>query len=754
MMTMRIGCVALAIAMGLVATAQDLQKKVTFTSTAATVGKALEALTKEAGVRLQGGTRVKDDVLVLRLKEVTVLDAMKKIAEAVGGDWQPLEGGYVLTRGGEDDLRDQREDNRIRTAQIEKAVKALSDEVAKTPIYDEAVARRLKSDTEKVMQEAGRGGARGFSFGQMTSRQPGGRAITKLIAAMKPSDLAALKPNTRTVFSTAPTAMQRPMPNGANAIVKGFVEEQKVLEQIGGGDSTVFGGGGAVMVVDEQFEGERPAKPTGPPAKALLVASRPFNNNDIQFQLLVANAQGQFLARGFSILSVEDPTPATTEIKTEEPIKLSDLGTKLAAILASTRFGAQGMMIASFSVATGDEGTADIVTIGTPAASASEPKAPDLTADLRQRILNPELYDPLALIPGDLLVATAEARNQNLVALLTDGSLMPAARKVKAAPMTPSQVIQAARNEWRLNVTEADGWMTITPTLPWRTRETRVSRTGLGKFLRTVDTKGFANLDEIAAFLLAGDSGDISNGIDSVFTRLVNSGFADSQLGNLLFGQREMIQFYGLLGSSQRQTLLAGRPIQIGGLNGKQRDLLHSMVFNSMEGPRIQLPGQGGGRQGPRGILPMMGDSLATERTEALAGGIPNVGFFTLASELNLAVYATNSSGGRFLTADEMARDKAMSDGTIVVSGISAPKYDKFKPASRTTYRFNFQLSRNASMSRQLEDNIPPAKNEQAVSYDQLPAEFRREVEQRAERLRRMFQNTRVPGGRGGRPPY
>ena len=143
----------------------------------------------------------------------------------------------------------------------------------------------------------------------------------------------------------------------------------------------------------------------------------------------------------------------------------------------------------------------------------------------------------------------------------------------------------------------------------------------------------------------------------------------------------------------------------------------------------------------------MMGDSLATERTEALAGGIPNVAFFTLAAEPNLAVYASNASGGRFLTADEMARDKAMSDGTVVISGMSAPKYDKFKPASRTTYRFNFQLSRNASLSRQLEDNIPPAKNQQAVSYDQLPAEFRKEVEQRACRgLGPLFGN-KVPGG-------
>lgn len=413
------------------------------------------------------------------------------------------------------------------------------------------------------------------------------------------------------------------------------------------------------------------------------------------------------------------------------------------------------MMVASFAISldgNGGDGEGEMFTVSAPRAGGDNAKAPALSPELRQRLLNPETYDPLALIPGDLLVATAEARDQNLVALLTDSSLMPAARKVQSGPITPSQVIQAARSDWGLTVNETDGWIEISPTQPWRTRGQRVSRSGLGKFLRAIESKGFASLDEIAAFLLAGDSGDFGNGIDMVTTRLINPGFADAQFSMLMVGQREMVQFYGLLGPSQRQTLLAGRPIQVGGLNTKQRDLLHSMVFNSMDGPRVQL--QGGGRPGPRGGLPFMGDSLATERTEALPGGIPSVAFFTMTTETNQAVYATNADGGRFLTADELARDKAISEGTVVISGLSVPKYDKFKTASQTAYRFNFQLSRNASLGRNLTDNAPPAKNQQAVSYDQLPADFRREVDRRTERFRRMFQNTRVPGQRGAPPPF
>ena len=99
--------VGLAFACG-AAFAQDLSAKFSFKAPAARAKSLVGSLGKAAGVSLSTSGNVGEDVLVLNLTDVTVAEAMKRIAETLHAEWQKDGEGYVLSRGSILDAQDRR----------------------------------------------------------------------------------------------------------------------------------------------------------------------------------------------------------------------------------------------------------------------------------------------------------------------------------------------------------------------------------------------------------------------------------------------------------------------------------------------------------------------------------------------------------------------------------------------------------------------------------------------------------------------
>lgn len=725
--------------LGGAALGQNLDAKITYTTPVASIDQVLADLTRIGGVTLRSGTQTKNDVLCLRLKDATVQEVMDRIAEVLDAEWRPSDGGYLLTRTGASELKVQREEAAQRGNAIEAAIRKMLAEVDQTPKLTEEEMRKAADEMRREFESMTRG-ARGNAgpglqravrgLREMSQKQPGGRAIVRLLAGINPAELGAMGPGTRVVFSTRTTPMQKPLPGNAQQIIDRFLEEQRTLDTVVG--DTIQPGGGTNPVT--MFLGQqRQRLQSGRPGKSILVVSRLGVAEGLQCQLTVFEAQtGEALTTGMLTLSVDEPGQPLAARTDEKPIPMTEASMQFAKLAGSNQGALLGAATSFLALASGDASDVDFSFITNPGGSG---KPAEVTKEWRDRILDPVAHDPLSTVPSDIFIGIAEAKNVNLVANLPDAMLLPASRRVSQGEIRPTEALALARGPWGLDVRESDGWMEIEPKMPFTARNERTDRGALGKMLKTVVANGRLNLDDLANYAVTSDAANPLGGVDYFYLRLLDPATADRQFATMFSSNREMLKFYGLLSQAQRNTLFAGRPMQLSALNQKQRELLHSMVYNSMDGPRVE-----NARGGPGGGMAAFlgGGSLQSERTEAMPNGVPNTGLLTVRSENEPAVLASDASGTvfQYLTAEALGRQRAIRENPQIAQFLqSDANFDRFRLGQQSTYRFRFEFSRNISLLRQLTDARIDSGTP-AVSFDELPREFRRRVEQGAGRIR------------------
>src|SRR5438270_11488193 len=81
--------------------AQDLSKKIDYTTSAVTMQRAFEDLSTKSGIHFYPQAQFENEIIILRLKDVPIKDAMKRIADTVGAEWIKKRDGYDLERSPE-----------------------------------------------------------------------------------------------------------------------------------------------------------------------------------------------------------------------------------------------------------------------------------------------------------------------------------------------------------------------------------------------------------------------------------------------------------------------------------------------------------------------------------------------------------------------------------------------------------------------------------------------------------------------------
>ncbi|MBX7131155.1 MAG: hypothetical protein K1X67_00605 [Fimbriimonadaceae bacterium] len=743
---------------------QDLNQKISLTAKGMTAPRLLDELTKVTNIRFSSGTQTQNDVLCVRLKDVTIQQAMDQIAAVVDGEWRPSDGGYLLTRTGAAELKQQREEAARRGKKLEAAIKKMLGEVEQKPKLTEEDVQKMAAENRQQIEQITRGlreggggegalvrSARAFSANNRMS--PGSRAITRILATIDPDILGAMGPGTRTVFATRPTQMQKPLPGAATKIIDQFLEEQRLVEQT----APVGGSGGRADIAILGAGGQSQRAQTAKPGKVLLIVSRFGTGDGLQCQLSVADAQtGDFFATGMGFVSLaEEIAPPAGKNSNEQPIAISDLTKQFAGLVTSVEGGARGTVASFVAVATGGD-----VVSGQPLfVGANRSKPSELSPDWRSRLLQPDVFEPLSTAPSEILLGIAEQRNLNLVAALPDSALLPSLRRIQNSVLYPTEALAMAPS-WDLEITATEGWLTVKPLQPFTAVKERISRKSLAAMLKTLNTAGRLSLDDLAAYAITTDAYNVLASIDYTYLKLLDPTTAERQLMQTFQGNGEMLKFYGYMPQGQRTSLLNGQPLSIASFNQKQRELTHSMVYNSMDGPRIETPGPGGGRPGPGGpggpMMMMMGrGNLASERTEALPTGIPTNGMLTVRANREEAVLATDAEGGnsQFLTADALGRFRALANNVrgAEIAGLGM-NFEKFQMGEQTALNFRFDFTRNATLNRRLTDDKVDKKTA-PVGFDQLPREFRRRAEIAAQRMQRGTGRELLPQGGAGAPP-
>jgi hypothetical protein len=737
------------------ALAQDVNAKLSFRHNAASTASVLAELSKASGIRMDASVSVASDVLVVSVKDATVSDVMRQIAGALHAEWtQGSAGNYTLSRSQSMALKDVRAEQAERAAALARGIARNTAAVKAQGKFDDEAAKKLaKANQEMMDRMMSPGGAPGTMRvtggpgGDMAAKSPAGRAITNILSQLGTSQLASMVTGNRVVFSNHPTRMQLALPNGAIVALEQFVREQKLYAEAQ--QAVRKADDGRRFIISGLGDSETGAGDARLGLGTALLVVDPGPGRNPTVQLLVTDRNGGVLARGSMSLPMETQAPKPTEVKFdgEKPIELSDLALEFSKTVQGPG-GAPGQRMVRVALAAGSD---SFEMSGDPMA-----RPPMKTSkELRERILNPEKYEPLALAPGEAFSAVVDGWGKNLVAYLPDDLLVPVSSQLAAGKVTPSQFLTNVQTDRDLGVTVDGEWMTIAPRHHAAALGRKVIRAALGKALRNLEAQGYLNLNDLGSFALAQPK-QLGNGdFDFAYMRLVNAGFADQVLSRYSFGGGwGMLRFYATLTGPQKQALGNQQQLPFANLTAQQMDMLTDQVFNSFDGPEVQNPDQPQDSRFP-GMRFAFGTDIRTERTIVLPNGLQRNGFITLNLSSTPAVQGVNTQSGssNLMTAASLAWARLQQERPEMLAGLgftpSLP--DRFRTATQSSYRFTFALAPQVVLNRSLQDAFLN-KNGALVAYEALPADFRDTVEKTLDRLRSSV-GRGIPGGNPVRPP-
>jgi hypothetical protein len=449
--------------------------------------------------------------------------------------------------------------------------------------------------------------------------------------------LATLPDSGRVVFSTRPTAKQIAIPSDMSQQLMEYVQrhnkavKEDQAKMIG---QPIPDDGDAGMVTEFGMLPNRIIK--SPPSKADFIVSRAtmfsmLSGDGLSISVVLYDAKGKELAREMTQIAqsffgmspdelaaadqgAADPSKKSTPPSAEKPLELS----------TDTQRFIKGLMSATGG---GPDGPGSAMT-------------PAVRKEIHDRMLTPNMFDPLSY-PGELLVATAKARNLELVASLPD-SFSSWLMSLMMGTATPTAILKRLDGDSNLAVGKPTGWLVISPT---HFESEPMSRDELGVMCRAYDGKSEFSLDDLLALARHGFGTSGASGGMQLWITLLNI-----QLMSLAFTEDwDMIRLYDALSDTQKSELQKNGRVLVANFDDRARDLADRLVYGSgggfMDSMGSQLM-----IDPPKQTDPLLGDiggdvenimsdygmdgvnpnDYRSEPTEVAPNGIPNQAFFTL----------------------------------------------------------------------------------------------------------------------------
>lgn len=748
---LRHSLIAALASIGGMSIAQDMSTKINFKAPAAPAKRIFEELSKVTGVPMVASSPIASDVLLLNLSDVTVGETMEKIATTLNAEWRKEGSGYVLYRGANLEAAEKRAETAARVAEFKTNLNKTIEEQKKLGQFDSGAAKKIVDAQNKMNEELGRqdGGAFRISgdFNAVSRGTPSARAIATLLSRLSDQQIAALTSENRVVFGLNPTRMQLAMPNGSNQILQQYVRDTQTFRDVSQRHEPAAGNDTRRVVINGfGADGGGDGDPRLGIGYAILVKNPNMGGNpsNVSVSLTVADPNGKTIATGQffvgpNFVTTQANPQAPAPPANEKPIELSELSKELAKVLVQISGGGGGggpaTTVRVMSVAISNVS-------GTFMLGGGGAKTPQMSAELREKILNPDKYDPMSFAPGEAFAKVSDAQGKDLVAYLPDTSFL-SLNQLAANNPTPTAFLNSASRNASLKVTDASGWLLVSPKTPSAAREREVNRVALGATLRVMDSKGFISLDDWAAFATRQPKAPRSGEIDESYLRLINNAAADEGLNQFSFGGGwQMLQFYAGMSTAQRQALSQNGSVALRTLSQQQIALVNDQIFNSFDGPMVNRPETTPNR--PIMIAGMGG--VSTERTILLPNGMPRDGFLNLNLKVNEIAQANSSASGssKFMNAESIAFERVRMERPELASFGESVQYDQYRMASQRSISFQFQLTPEMTFSRQLHDNTPGSRPFDA--FNRLPSEFKEKVEKTYEQLKKGW----GAGGGGG----
>ncbi|MCW5942222.1 MAG: hypothetical protein KIS66_08315 [Fimbriimonadaceae bacterium] len=571
---------------------------VTFSSRAVPVTRLLVDYAAATGKKVRAAPVMEKEIAVVRLAGADHADFTRRLAAAVAGRWTTEGDEQVLVPDEAARAAEARKELADRAAEIRKAVQ------------------------QRVDARQGAGGG-GIPSAQMAADVPFGAGedlITAFLQAADPVFLAKIKRGERLVFSSAPNAMQRPLPTVVWPHVAKVVAEnnrsaeaQKEVDEQGEAKTDAEVKMEAYLrKLGIDPDGRRPRKITEAPSKVIVAVQRqPMMGGGLSVAATLYDASGRVLTQVSDMFAFEsgpgvpevEIDPETGEAKAPPPDVKVDPSDPVVVLSEESR-----------AVRDLGRGWSD------DEEDAKEP-APEVLAKLRR----PDLYDPLSFGDSEALLFVAEKRKKNLIAALPDRHLYVADKGTIGtflAGLGPANGFELA---------DADGWMVLKSTTPGDDRQQRAPRGALARLIGAHESKGYASLDDLAAFALAspGDGTDeiTMQALERFVSAATSSGFEGPQ-------NYDELRLFGSLSATQRMALRDGGQVPFSALAGKARESLIALLF----GARLSLGAPQAVPESEDPLAEMLvglrmafsnegGIDYRSEPTEAMPRGLPADGF-------------------------------------------------------------------------------------------------------------------------------
>jgi hypothetical protein len=712
------------------ASAQE-DKKISYVGPVGPASRVLAEIGKQNGVSLVTSPQTQNDVIGVAVSDVTLGELLKKIGDATGNVWRKDSEGYRLIRDNTVDRNLKAESLKNRSVLVAKAIeKIIEDSKKKAPPPQESF-----STGNAVFRVAGP------DFGRM-ARTPGGKAILALIQALGPDELAKLEDGKRVVYASAPNMMQKPIPGNTSAkVASTLATEQKEYLK----NRPADGPNGMRLMTPENdlsiFDGDA-SKGIG---KLLLIVSRASGQSELMFQVMLSDREGKSLAGGNLQLAVEKGEQTAIDFEAKK-ITPDPATSELARALNPGGSGGAQVSFIAVTVADGASGgeSAPMEIFGGGSGSAR----PRLSPELTKHLLEPEKSEP-ASFGWTEAIATLAQQGQDVVAAIPDSAIRPLISRL-AGEFTTKQLLNAATN-WGVEPTISSGWIVFKPgSIPFA-RDHRFDRGALGRLLKVAEGSGLVSLVDMAAYAS-------TQAIPPTFTsyeRQVITWFTtDSPVNGFGFDSSNWstLRLFASLSVGQRQALGSGQSLPFRNFSPYQIGIVNEEIFHSMAGPNYRNPNPTGGIDRRQVVVAdgfMITDGsfkLAQERTEMLPTGVPAAGYLRVASTTDVGVVASDSKTGsrQVMTAGSIAFRQNQAENPQMASFMQGSNFDQYRQVSIARHNFAFELSPSGFMRRNLQDVAPIGASNKPVAYDQLPADFRKRVDEMRKRTPKLDMTTEV----------
>ena len=687
--------------------------KIDLDCTGKTVENFLTEVNQKAKSSLSVVPQLKNEIIIASIKDDSVSDIKAGLAAAVGGVWKDTPKGPQLDI---DTERAAKEAEEARKKLIEAQAKGKAQYLQNNPEVvwnsDYAVGKvRADQDQARKILENVKGN--GNPDEKMTIRvinsddqSPASAFLRKIIANISPELIANLPAGKRVVFSTRPTAMQKVMPVNTSGMETSFVNEMTILNK------AIKDAPPLDANVNYESSLNQMQAVSLPLGKVLLAIRRSPQSRGANFELIVSTPNGKIAARTQAWVGEDwKPTPSEMKVPTGA-YQPSPLATKMAKALKAGQPGST-----SINSTRGNGGFEFVILATDTPVPPTDPAAYAFASD-------PLKNEPMSLIVSESLHQYSQAERKDFIACVPDSLVTQLSQKLSGDNMLWQQFSDAL-NEADVDVQTSGSFLIFTSENCAASRSNRVNRAALASFIKPLAATGYSRLLDSANFVLAKTWQD---SFDAAYTGIISS---DTFYQVFNSGAQEYLKLYG---SMNRTTANRGPELQfpIIGQPPKAKEVLSNILYNSggatiMGKGSMVMISKG---DGPRNEPPA--PTLADESTEMFPNGLPQNGVINLTYSETGCMFGRSKSTmqGKFFTPQNLAMYQMLkndSDDSHIIGLDPTDQSILYQEAMAASFDIKVPLSEGFELERSLTDGW--VTRQQTLTYNQLPADFLREVE-------------------------